>query len=42
MPLNMTQGVTEISQQVYDLHMKIFYICCAIGVAVFGVMFWSI
>lgn len=42
MPLNMTQGVTEISQQVYSLHMKIFYICCAIGVAVFGVMFWSI
>lgn len=42
MPLNMTQGVTEISQQVYHLHMKIFYICCAIGVAVFGVMFWSI
>nr|WP_269836541.1 cytochrome c oxidase subunit II [Rheinheimera soli] len=42
MPLNMTQGVTEISQQVYDLHMKIFYICCAIGIAVFGVMFWSI
>ncbi|WP_337841726.1 cytochrome c oxidase subunit II [Rheinheimera sp.] len=42
MPLNMTQGVTEISQKVYDLHMTIFYICCAIGVAVFGVMFWSI
>ncbi len=42
MPLNMTQGVTEISQQVYNLHMKIFYICCAIGIAVFGVMFWSI
>ncbi|MFC4653637.1 cytochrome c oxidase subunit II [Rheinheimera marina] len=42
MPLNMTQGVTEISQKVYDLHMTIFYICCAIGIAVFGVMFWSI
>jgi cytochrome c oxidase subunit 2 len=42
MPLNMTQGVTDISQQVYDLHMTIFYICCAIGLVVFGIMFWSI
>ncbi|WP_460861300.1 cytochrome c oxidase subunit II [Rheinheimera gaetbuli] len=42
MPLNMTQGVTEISQQVYDLHMTIFWICCVIGAVVFGIMFWSI
>ena len=42
MPLNMTKGVTEISQQVYDLHMTIFYICCGIGLVVFGAMFWSI
>lgn len=42
MPLNMTRGVTEISQQVYDLHMMIFLICCVIGVVVFGIMFWSI
>jgi cytochrome c oxidase subunit 2 len=42
MPLNMTQGVTEISQATYDLHMLIFYICCAIGVVVFGLMFVSI
>ncbi|WP_431313119.1 cytochrome c oxidase subunit II [Vibrio zhanjiangensis] len=39
--LNMTQGVTGISGQVYDLHMLIFYICCAIAVVVFGVMFYS-
>ncbi|MYM60121.1 cytochrome c oxidase subunit II [Vibrio sp. OCN044] len=39
--LNMTQGVTEISSQVYDLHMLIFYICCAIAVIVFGAMFYS-
>ncbi|CAM3751627.1 cytochrome c oxidase subunit II [Vibrio aquimaris] len=39
--LNMTQGVTEISSQVYDLHMLIFYICCAIAVVVFGAMFYS-
>ncbi|GAB2927974.1 hypothetical protein GCM10027181_28670 [Rheinheimera gaetbuli] len=38
----MTQGVTEISQQVYDLHMTIFWICCVIGAVVFGIMFWSI
>ncbi|MDX5405934.1 MAG: cytochrome c oxidase subunit II [Chromatiaceae bacterium] len=42
MPLNMTKGVTEISQQVYGLHMTIFWICCAIGAVVFGAMFWSI
>jgi cytochrome c oxidase subunit 2 len=38
---NMTQGVTGISSQVYDLHMLIFYICCAIALVVFGVMFYS-
>lgn len=40
--LNMPVGVTDISRQVYDLHMTIFWICVIIGVAVFGVMFWSI
>ncbi|SON52646.1 Cytochrome c oxidase subunit 2 [Vibrio tapetis subsp. tapetis] len=39
---NMTKGVTEISAQVYELHMLIFYICVAIAVVVFGVMFYSI
>ncbi len=41
-PLNMTQGVTNISADVYGLHMTIFYVCCVIGLAVFGVMFYSI
>ncbi|WP_408011894.1 cytochrome c oxidase subunit II [Saccharobesus litoralis] len=41
MPLNMTRGVTSISADVYDLHMRIFYICTAIGVVVFGLMFWA-
>jgi cytochrome c oxidase subunit II len=41
MPLNMTKGVTDISANVYDLHMLIFYICCVIAVLVFGVMFYS-
>ena len=39
--LNLRQGVTEISREVYDLHMLIFYICCGIGVVVFGVMIIS-
>lgn len=42
MRLNMTEGVTEVSQRVFDLHMTILYICAAIGVVVFGVMFWAI
>lgn len=42
LPLNMTKGVTDISRQVYDLHMTIFYVCCAIGLVVFGAMFWAI
>ena len=39
--VNMTPGVTDISQSVYDLHMIVFWICVVIGVVVFGVMFWS-
>ncbi len=41
MPLNMTQGVTEISGKVYHLHMIILYICCAIGLVVFSVMIYA-
>ncbi|WP_305424116.1 cytochrome c oxidase subunit II [Photobacterium leiognathi] len=40
--LNMTPGVTAVSQDVYGLHMTILYICIAIGVVVFGAMFWAI
>ena len=39
--VNMTQGVTEVSRTTYDLHMLIFWICVVIGMAVFGVMFYS-
>ncbi|NNG13443.1 MAG: cytochrome c oxidase subunit II, partial [Halobacteria archaeon] len=28
--LNLRQGVTDISNQVYDLHMLIFYICVVV------------
>jgi cytochrome c oxidase subunit II len=40
--LNMTQGVTHISREIYALHMRIFWICVWIGVVVFGLMIWSI
>lgn len=39
---DMPRGVTDISQQVFDLHRTILYICIAIGLVVFGLMFWSI
>jgi cytochrome c oxidase subunit II len=39
---NLTQGVTAVSHDVYDLHMLVLYICTGIGVVVFGIMFWSI
>ena len=39
--LNLNRGVTDTSIAVYDLHMLVFYICVAISVVVFGVMFWS-
>lgn len=40
--LNMPQGVTELSKEVYDLHMLVFYVCCVIGVVVFGAMIYSV
>ncbi len=38
---NMREGVTEISQGVYDLHMLVTWICVGIGVVVFGAMFYA-
>lgn len=40
--LNLMKGVTKVSNDIYDLHMLILWICVFIGVAVFGVMFYSI
>jgi cytochrome c oxidase subunit 2 len=40
--LNMTRGVTPLSREIYELHMLIFWVCCAIAVVVFGVMLVSI
>ena len=40
--LNLMQGVTQVSNDIYDLHMLILWICVFVGIAVFGVMFYSI
>jgi len=40
--LNMPRGVTDISREVYGLHMLITWICVAIGVVVFGAILYSI
>ncbi|HUI61231.1 MAG TPA: cytochrome c oxidase subunit II [Steroidobacteraceae bacterium] len=40
--LNMTQGVTDMSRKIYDLHMLIFYVCVVIAVVVFSAMIWSL
>ncbi|GDX85405.1 cytochrome c oxidase subunit 2 [Methylococcaceae bacterium] len=39
--LNLMQGVTKVSNDVYDLHMLILWVCVIIGIAVFGTMFYS-
>jgi cytochrome c oxidase subunit 2 len=40
--LNLMKGVTKVSNDIYDLHMLILWICVFIGLGVFGVMFYSI
>ena len=40
--LNLTEGVTELSRDIYDLHMLIFWICVAIGVLVYGLLIYSL
>ncbi len=40
--LNLMKGVTKVSNDVYDLHMLILWICVFIGIGVFGTMFYSI
>jgi cytochrome c oxidase subunit 2 len=40
--VNMSPGVTSVGQSIFDLHMTILWICVAIGLGVFGVMFYSI
>ena len=40
--LNLKAPVTEIASQIYDLHMLIVWVCFAIFVVVFAVMFYSL
>ena len=40
--VNLREGVTSISSDIYDLHMLIFWICVVIAVVVFGVMIYSL
>jgi len=41
-PINLTRGVTDISNKVFDLHMLIFWICVVACVLVFAVLIYSI
>lgn len=40
--LNMPYGVSPISQEIYNLHMAAFYVCCGIGIIVFSVLIYSL
>ncbi len=40
--LNMTRGVTEVSSEIYDMHMLVMWICIVVGIGVFGVMIYSL
>jgi cytochrome c oxidase subunit 2 len=39
--LNMTPGVTPISQRIHDVHMLAFWVCVVIGIIVFGAMAYA-
>ncbi|MGH8249462.1 MAG: cytochrome c oxidase subunit II [Steroidobacteraceae bacterium] len=36
--INMPEGVSELSREIYDMHMVMFWICTAIAVVTFGAM----
>ena len=40
--VNMPVGVTELSKEIYGLHMLIFWVCVAIAVVVFGAMIYAL
>jgi cytochrome c oxidase subunit 2 len=40
--LNLRVGVTELSREIYGLHMLVLWVCVAIAVVVFAVMIYSI
>src|SRR6204780_5133961 len=39
---NLPPGVTELSRDMYALHMEVFWICVGIAVVVFGAMIYSL
>ena len=39
---NLPLGVTELSRDIYSLHMEVFWICVGIAVLVFGAMIYSL
>src|SRR5277367_4131269 len=39
---NLPMGVTELSRDMYGLHMEVFWICVGIAVVVFGAMIYSL
>jgi cytochrome c oxidase subunit 2 len=40
--LNLTKGVTVLSEDLYKMHMIVLWICVIVGIGVFGVMIYSI
>ncbi|MEZ5476153.1 MAG: cytochrome c oxidase subunit II [Thiolinea sp.] len=40
--VNMPVGVTDLSKEIYGLHMIAFWVCVVIGIVVFGAMIYSI
>jgi cytochrome c oxidase subunit 2 len=39
---NLPMGVTDLSHEIYDLHMLVFWICVGIAIVVFGAMIYSL
>jgi cytochrome c oxidase subunit 2 len=39
---NMTRGVTEVANDIYDLHMIVVWLCVIVGIGVYGMMIYSI
>ncbi len=40
--LNMTETVTDVGKEMYDLHMLIFWICTVVGIGVFAIIIYSL
>jgi len=40
--LNMTESVTVLGKEIYDLHMLVLWLCTIVGIGVFGVIIYSL